>query len=340
MGRTAVARVRFVSRSVADAVADAIVNPVGGGFLVGFGGVNGALRAAGGDEYTAELDGLPTTARGDVWPTGAGRLNARHVLHVVSPIWSSGNSGEPDELRRIHERVLEVADGLGCRSVALPAIACGAHRFPVEVAAEIAVSAVEDALAGLPQIERVEFFFLDRRLLHDYYLRSKTYDAKTAYVMVVRNDIVHLLQHDPELATLVGQIDDPAVLRAIDDTARKLGHESSIGVTFLYARAARQVLHPETAEPSARASAARQALDREKAKTSRRTRADAVAHHHVELVVDTPAPEAFAMFEGFATDVLAVEGFSVEETGASRVRWVRGGDLSMPIRSVSAGRTG
>ena len=63
MGGAAVARVGFVSGSVADAVADAIVNPVGSGFLVGFAGVNGALRAAGGDEYTAELDGLPTSAR-------------------------------------------------------------------------------------------------------------------------------------------------------------------------------------------------------------------------------------------------------------------------------------
>ena len=237
-----------------------------------------------------------------MWATGAGRLKARCVLHVVSPIWSSGSSGERDELRRIHERVLEVADGLGCRSVALPAIACGAHRFPVEVAAEIAVSAVEDALVGLPQIERVEFCFLDRRLLHDYYLRSETYDAKTAQFMVVRNDIVHLLQHDPELATLVGQVDDPAVLRAIDDTARELGHESSIGVAFLYARAARQVLQLETVQPPARASAARLALDRETAEASRRARAVGVAHHHVELVVDTSPEEAFATFEAFATD--------------------------------------
>jgi O-acetyl-ADP-ribose deacetylase len=242
MGGTAMARVRFVSGNVADAVVDAIVNPVSSGFLVGFAGVNGALRAAGGDEYAAECDGLPTTAKGDVWATDAGRLNARHVLHVVSPIWSNGNSGERDLLRRLHERLLEAADRLGCRSVALPAIGCGAHRFPVEIAADAAVSAVEDGLARLPQIERVDFFFLDRRLLHDYYLRSKTYDAKTAQFMVVRNDIVHLLQHDPELAALVAQVNDPAVLRAIDEAARELGRESSIGVAFLYARAARQVL--------------------------------------------------------------------------------------------------
>jgi O-acetyl-ADP-ribose deacetylase (regulator of RNase III) len=253
IGGATVARVRFVSGSVADAVADAIVNPVGSGFLVGFAGVNGALRTAGGEEYTAELHGLPTTAQGDVWPTGAGRLKARHVLHVVSPIWTGGDGGERDLLRRQHQRLLEVADGLGCRSVALPAIGCGAHRFPVEVAAEVAVSAVEDALVSLPQLERVEFFFLDRRLLHDYYLRSKTYEAKTAQFTVIRSDIVNLLRHDTELAALVGQVDDPAVLRAIDDTARELGRELSIGVAFLYARAARQVLQLESGQAPARA---------------------------------------------------------------------------------------
>ncbi len=325
MGGAAVARVGFVSGSVADAVADAIVNPVGSGFLVGFAGVNGALRAAGGDEYKAELARLPTTARGDVWPTGAGRLKARHVLHVVSPIWSSGSSGEREALRRIHERLLEVADGLGCRTVALPAIACGAHRFPVEVAAEIAVSAVEDALVGLPQIERVEFCFLDRRLLHDYYLRSNTYDATTAQFMVVRNDIVHLLQHDPELASLVGQVDDPAVVRAIDDTARELGHESSIGIASLYAHAARQVLQLEAVQPPALAT--REAPDQETADALRRTHAVGVAHHHVELVLDGSSGEAFARFAAFATDVLAREGFSVELTWARGARWGRDGEV-------------
>ena len=70
--------------------------------------------------------------------------------------------------------------------------------------------------------------------------------------MVVRNDIVHLLQQDPEVASLVGQVDDPAVVRAIDDTARELGHGSSIGIASLYADAARQVLQLEAVQASAR----------------------------------------------------------------------------------------
>ena len=83
-------RLRFVFGNIAEGQADAIVNPVGNGFLVGHAGVNGALRAAGGQEYAAECDRLSTSPTGRVCPTAAGTLKSRHVLHVVSPMWAGG----------------------------------------------------------------------------------------------------------------------------------------------------------------------------------------------------------------------------------------------------------
>ena len=55
-----------------------------------------------------------------------------------------------EALAELHERALEAAARLDCRTVAFPAIGCGAHGFPSEVAAGIVLPAVEEALDRLP----------------------------------------------------------------------------------------------------------------------------------------------------------------------------------------------
>ena len=55
---------------------------------------------------------------------------------------------------------MEVAGGLGARSVALPNISTGIFRFPKPRAADIAIEAVRDAVQG-SGIERVIFVCFD-----------------------------------------------------------------------------------------------------------------------------------------------------------------------------------
>jgi len=47
----------------------------------------------------------------------------RHIIHTVGPVWEGGNYGEDETLASCYQRSLEVADALGARSVAFPAIA-------------------------------------------------------------------------------------------------------------------------------------------------------------------------------------------------------------------------
>jgi O-acetyl-ADP-ribose deacetylase (regulator of RNase III) len=61
------------------------------------------------------------------------------VIHAVGPVWRGGGHGEPELLASAHRRSLEVARGLGARSVAFPAISCGVYGYPVELAARLAV---------------------------------------------------------------------------------------------------------------------------------------------------------------------------------------------------------
>jgi len=138
-----------VRGNITAADVDVIVNAANPG-LLGGGGVDGAIHAAGGPailaecrEITARLPGgrLP---RGQAVATTAGRLPARWVVHTAGPIWSSSRDLSA-VLRSCYAESLRVADGLGARSVAFPAISAGIYGWPLDDAARQAVAGVREA---------------------------------------------------------------------------------------------------------------------------------------------------------------------------------------------------
>lgn len=243
-------RIAFVRGDLARAAVDAIVNPTNPGFGMGFTGVNGALLAAGGVEYARECDRLRAAARIGASVTLAGGLSARYVIHAVSPVWSGGDAREHEALRRVHELVLDVAASLDCRTVALPAIGCGANRFPSEVAGAIAVNAVATALARHEQLERVEFHFTNRSVLHDYAIHWAPQSSGDSRLTVLRDDIAEHLRAsgEIELADALARVADEATLQAIDDTAHAINagltseSSTSVSLASIYATAVQQVL--------------------------------------------------------------------------------------------------
>jgi len=154
-----VVSIEVVGGDLTEQHVDAIVNAANSS-LLGGGGVDGAIHRAGGPEVLAacrELratslpDGLPT---GDAVATVAGRLPCRWVIHTVGPIY--GTVDDPAALlRSCHVRSLEVAESLGARSVAFPAVSCGVYGYPVDEAAPIALDAVRSA--PLASVELVRF---------------------------------------------------------------------------------------------------------------------------------------------------------------------------------------
>jgi O-acetyl-ADP-ribose deacetylase (regulator of RNase III) len=126
---------------------DAIVNAANSR-LAGGGGVDGAIHRAGGPtimEETARLypGGCPT---GSAVITSAGRLSAKHVVHAIGPVWSGGKRGEEALLTSAYKTALEVADSHDCHSIAVPALSTGAYRYPLQPAAEVAVTTARDFL--------------------------------------------------------------------------------------------------------------------------------------------------------------------------------------------------
>jgi O-acetyl-ADP-ribose deacetylase (regulator of RNase III) len=162
-------RIDLVVGDITDQRADAIVNAANRS-LLGGGGVDGAIHRAGGPEILAacrELragrfpDGLPV---GGAVATTAGRLPARWVIHTVGPVYAAGEDRSP-LLARCHSESLRVANELGARSIAFPAISTGVYGYPLDLAAPVAIRAVREAAAaadpGSWSVEEVRFVLFD-----------------------------------------------------------------------------------------------------------------------------------------------------------------------------------
>ena len=161
--------ITFVVGDLTQQRVDAIVNAANEALAPG-GGVCGAIRRTGGDEIFEECARLGGCATGDAKATGAGRLPARYVIHAVGPVWSGGEAGEDELLASAYRRSLEVAEELGCRTIAFPALSTGIYGFPGELAAPVAVGAVRE-LAD--RFDEIRFVFLDEEM-HELFERAAT----------------------------------------------------------------------------------------------------------------------------------------------------------------------
>ncbi|GAA1856189.1 O-acetyl-ADP-ribose deacetylase [Pseudonocardia ailaonensis] len=162
-------RIELVRGDITEQEVDAIVNAANSG-LLGGGGVDGAIHRAGGPAILAECRELRRTRYPDGLPTGqavattAGDLPARWVIHTVGPVYAKKDDRSA-LLASAYRESLRVADELGARTVAFPAVSAGVYGWPLDDAARIAVTTVREAGA---KVELARFVLFSADILKEF----------------------------------------------------------------------------------------------------------------------------------------------------------------------------
>jgi len=156
-------RIEIVDGDITLQKVDAIVNAANNA-MCGGGGVDGAIHRAAGTGLLTECRNAGGCKTGQAKITGGYQLPAKYIIHTVGPVWYGGNRGEAQLLASCYQQSLQLAVDNGIKSIAFPAISCGAYRYPIDKACAIAISEVSSFLNENEKIENVVFVCFDKKL--------------------------------------------------------------------------------------------------------------------------------------------------------------------------------
>jgi O-acetyl-ADP-ribose deacetylase len=156
-----------ITKETTDAIANAANS-----YLIGGGGVDGAIHRAGGPailkECKAIVAQIGTLPAGRAVLTTGGQLPARYVIHTVGPVYGQGGQGEAETLESCYRESIRLADEHAIRSLAFPSISTGAFGYPVHEAARVAVVASSESLVSATHVKHVRFVLFDVATLKAY----------------------------------------------------------------------------------------------------------------------------------------------------------------------------
>jgi len=150
---------------------EAVVNAANS-YLMGGGGVDGAIHRAGGpsilkecEKIAVEIGQLPA---GKAVITTGGRLAAKYVIHTVGPVYRRGDRSQARTLASCFRESIRLADDHAISSLSFPAISTGAFGYPLQEAAEVSVRTAIDALNSASHVKHVRFVLFDSATVRAY----------------------------------------------------------------------------------------------------------------------------------------------------------------------------
>ena len=160
-------RFSITKGDIVKAKTDAIVNAANTS-LLGGGGVDGAIHRAAGPELLAECETLGGCRTGDAKITKGYKLKAKYVIHTPGPVWRGGKWAEEELLAECYKNCLRLAAEYGVKTIAFPSISTGVYRFPVKLAAQIAVREILAFLRENADMEQVTMVCFDENTQQAY----------------------------------------------------------------------------------------------------------------------------------------------------------------------------
>lgn len=158
--------IEIIEGDITAANVDAIVNAANP-MMLGGGGVDGAIHKAAGPKLLEECRKIKAVRKvrcpvGEARITLAGELPSKYVIHAVGPKYHREENPSA-LLTAAYTHALSLALEYDCKSIAFPAISCGAFGYPVREAADVALQ-----VCGEQKIQNIDVFF--------YLYGQKNYD--------------------------------------------------------------------------------------------------------------------------------------------------------------------
>jgi O-acetyl-ADP-ribose deacetylase len=154
---TAISRLEVLQADITTLDVDAIVNAANSRLIPG-GGVDGAINRAAGPELARAMAAIGRCPTGEAVITPGFKLNARHVIHTVAPVFSQHREADVWRLlANCYRNSLALAVQHGADSVAFPSLGTGVYGIPIERACAVAVDTVGAQLNDSALPSRVIF---------------------------------------------------------------------------------------------------------------------------------------------------------------------------------------
>lgn len=160
-------KIKILHGDITTLKVDAIVNAANA-TLLGGGGVDGAIHKAAGPQLLEECKKLGGCPTGQAKITKGYDLPAKWVIHTVGPIWRGGKNNEEVLLAQCYKNSLLIAEKARIKNLAFPSISTGVYKFPMKLAAKIAIFETKNFLETSLSVEEVILVCHDREALACY----------------------------------------------------------------------------------------------------------------------------------------------------------------------------